>query len=124
MKWRGWWLIGLVQISALIPLAVVWLHPTGQFNCTAVVLQFNRDEVTLNTDGTWTIPSWDAVHRMAHSGNSEQECMARELLRRSQEITLNDHPRNDCPVGWYAASRTNPIVKLCSKFEQAHEVPI
>jgi hypothetical protein len=95
---------------------------TAADHCTAVELSLNGDTITLNTDGSWTIPSWGVVEKMAHNSLvAMQQCMARELLLRRSSIRLNDHPKHECPAGWMDAWKANPIVKACQKFNQPDE---
>lgn len=86
---------------------VYWPPSNGKIQSQA------EGSITFNTDGTWSIPSWSLVERMATSENSLGRCVATNLLKARASVVVNNHPDALCPDGWQDGNRNSPIIRPC-----------
>lgn len=123
---RPYMVIGACSTAGSVLLALIALvqarqsaHWPAHEKCYELLLSLTekgepKAEVTLNTDGSWTIPSWEAVSRMAtQSWDAGMQCIARELLKHRQQIVVDNYNQAHCPLNWPRPLKNTPIVHKC-----------
>lgn len=113
----------LMASGAALVLSVTAHAADGFDHCyPAAIVLHDGDLMTLNDDGTWTVPDWDAVRREAarppYTPGDESVCAARALIANRADLRFSpvapEGTKESCSDASMArVSDADPVMREC-----------